>query len=101
MNGLGGRVANGAAGKGLGMGLGRALIALGLALANNRDLAQISGRATLHQRHIGRQTHSIDVAAGRSIVQGIQHQLELLEERQAVVRAEKKANQNFEPIYPR
>ena len=79
VDGLGGRVADGAAGKGLGRRLGQAVVALAERLAYERYLADVAGAAALDEWPIGGQAQPIDVAARRLVVQRVQHQIELLE----------------------
>ena len=72
------------------MGLGRALVALGDPLADDGDLAEVAGGAALHEGHVGRQAHPVDVGAGGAVVKGVHDEVELLEEVHAVVGAERK-----------
>jgi len=79
VDGLGRRVADGAAGKGLGRRLRQAVVALGRALPDQRHLAEVAGAAALDERHVRRQTQAVDVAARRLVVEGVEDELELLE----------------------
>ncbi len=92
--GLRGGVPDGAAGEGLLVRLGLALVALGGAALDDRDLAQVSRAAALHQGDVGRQAHPVDVATGLTVVQGVQHDLELLEPRHVVLGSNKLNDHN-------
>ena len=79
VNGLGGRIAYGAAGEGLGGRLGRAVVTLGEATLDERHLAEVARRAALDERHVGRQTQAVDVRARRLVVERVEHEREALE----------------------
>ena len=46
----------------------------------DRDLAEVAGRAALHEGHLGGQTHAVHVVTRCPVVQRVQHQREALEE---------------------
>lgn len=77
-------VADGATGERFLRGLRCTFIALSYTFLDQFHLAVIAGGATFNQWHICGQTHSIDMVAGRSVVQSVQHNLETLEETHAV-----------------
>ena len=78
-------VSNGATGKGFLVRLLLALVAFGDALADDGYLAQVAGRARLHQRNVGGQAETVDVASGRAVIQSVQHHPELLKEGHAIL----------------
>jgi hypothetical protein len=88
VNGLGRRVPDGAAGKGLLVRLGRALVALGLGLSDDGHLAEVSRGARLDERDVGRKAHAVHVRAGGAVVERVQHKVEPFEEGDSVIGAE-------------
>ena len=79
VDGLAGRVPDGAAGESLLSWLGVTLVTLELALHDDGDLAEVAGSPALHEGHLGGQTHAVHVVPGLSVVQSVQHDVELLE----------------------
>ncbi len=68
VDGLTGRVSDGAAWECLLSGLGVTLVTLELVLHHDGGLAEVSRRPTLHQGHLGRQAHPVHVVASLSVV---------------------------------
>lgn len=92
MNGLGGRVSYGTAGKTSLLLLGCAFVALGQTALNQLHLTIVAGGAALDERHICIETHPIYVVSRRAIVQRTEHHIKLLEEINAVVSAAKQTD---------
>lgn len=62
-----------------------ALIALGVPLLDQLHLAIVARRSALDQRHLRCEAHPIHVVSGGPIVQGVQHNVELLVEAHTVI----------------
>jgi len=88
VNRFGGRIANSAAGKASLFVLRRALVALGESPLDQLDLSIVAGGAALDQRDIRIQAHAIHMVPGCPVVQGTEHQVELLEKADAIISAE-------------
>mmetsp|Transcript_9349 Transcript_9349/g.34628 ORF Transcript_9349/g.34628 Transcript_9349/m.34628 type:complete len:215 (+) Transcript_9349:1203-1847(+) len=70
---------NGAHGKGLLSLLWLAFVAFGASLLDGHDLTEIACGASIQQRHIRSQTHSIHMLSSTNIIQRVHHHLESLE----------------------
>ena len=68
VDGLTGRVPDGAAWECLLSGLGVTLVTLELVLHDDGGLAEVPRRPTLHQGHLSRQAHPVHVVASLSVV---------------------------------
>ena len=68
MDGLTGGISDGAAGECFLSRLGVTLVALELVLHDDSGLAKVARGPALHQRHLGRQAHPVDVVSGLSVV---------------------------------
>lgn len=90
VNGFGRRVPDSATWIRLLRCLRSAFIALGDSLLDQLHLTIVTGRSTFDQRHLRCEAHAIYVVSGCHVVQGVQYDIELLVETDAVISSGRK-----------
>jgi len=85
VNRFGGRIAYGAAREASLFVFWSALVALGESTLDQFHLAIVAGGAALDQRDIRIEAHAIYMIPGGPVVQGAEHQIELLKEVDAII----------------